>query len=87
MPTGEILLRDTFVPFFKNVIDILAEIGTTTFTFKIKVLKASITLCKTVLCLNISLSCCSDTLQALKKCAVTHTCIGRAWLQLLFSIF
>ena len=38
-----------------------------------KVLRASMTLSNTMSCLNVHLSCCSDTLQAPKKCAVVHT--------------
>ena len=43
------------------------------FIFKMKVLRTSMTPRKTVLCLNVYLPCCSDTLQAPKICAVVHT--------------
>ena len=46
--------------------------GTVSFIFKIKVLRASMTLRKTVSCLNAYVPCCSDTLQAPKICAVVH---------------
>ena len=73
MPTGGVLLRDTLVPFFTNLMDDLGEIGTSYFTFKMKLLRDSIILCNTVSCLNVYLPCCSDTLQAPKMCAVVHT--------------
>ena len=38
-----------------------------------KLLRDSMTLRKTVSCLNVYLPCCSDTLQAPKMCAVVHT--------------
>ena len=38
-----------------------------------KVLRTSMTPCKTVSCLNVYLPCCSDALQAPKICAVVHT--------------
>ena len=47
--------------------------GTASFIFKTKVLRASMTLCQTVSCLNIYIPCCSDTLQATKICVVVHT--------------
>ena len=47
--------------------------GTASYIFKMKVLRASMTLQKTESCLNVYLPCCSDTLQALKICAVVHT--------------
>ena len=47
--------------------------GTVFFIFKIKVLRASMTLPKTVSCLNVYLPCCSDTLQAPKICVAVHT--------------
>ena len=45
---------------------------TACFTFKMKYLRDSMTLCKTVPCLNIYLPCCSDTLQAPQMCGVLH---------------
>ena len=76
--------------FFMNFIDDLAEIGTASLIFKMKVLRASMTLRKTVLCLNVYLLCCSDTFQAPKICAEQYIhlyYIGCTWLQLSFSIF
>ena len=73
MPTGGVLLRDTLVPFFTNLMDDLGEIGPTCFIFKMKLLRDPIILCHTVSCLNVYLPCCSDTLQAPKMCAVVHT--------------
>ena len=67
------LLQGIFVPFFTNFIDDLVEMGTASFIFKMKVLRASMTLYKTVSCLNVYLPCCSDTLQAPKICPVVHT--------------
>ena len=43
MPTGGVLLRDTFAPFSTNIIDDLAEIGTASFIFEMKVWRASMT--------------------------------------------
>ena len=66
-------MHNTLVPFFKNLVDDLGEIGTACFIFKMKLLRDSIILCNTVSCLNVYLPCCSDTLQAPKMCAVVHT--------------
>ena len=43
MPTGGVLLRGTFAPFFTHIIDDLAEIGTASFMFEMKVWRASMT--------------------------------------------
>ena len=51
-----------FCSFFSNFIDDFAEIGSASFIFKTKFLRDSMTFCKTVLCLNVYLPCCSDTL-------------------------
>ena len=59
--------------FFGNFIDDLAGTGTASFIFTMKALRASVTLHKTVWCVNIYLPCCSDTLQVPKICAVVHT--------------
>ena len=72
MPTGGVLLCGTLVPFFTNLMNDLGEIGTVCFIFKMKLLRDSMILCKTVSCLNVYLPCCSDTLQAPKMCAVVH---------------
>ena len=42
-PTGGFYLRGTFAPFFTNVIDVLAEIGTVSFIFEMKVLRDAMT--------------------------------------------
>ena len=42
-PTGGFFLRGTFAPFFTNVIDVLAEIGTVSFIFEMKVLRDAMT--------------------------------------------
>ena len=55
MPTGGLLLQGTFAPFFTNFIDVLAEIGTVSFIFEMKLLGAAITRRKTVSCLNVYL--------------------------------
>ena len=73
MPSGGLLLRGTFAPFFTNFIDYLAEIGAASFVFEMKVLTASMAWHKTVSCLNVYLPWSSDTLQAPKICAVVHT--------------
>ena len=73
MPTGGVLLCGTLVPFFTNLMNDLGEIGIACFKFKMKLLRDSMILRKTVSCLNVYLPCCSDTLQAPKKCAVVHT--------------
>ena len=70
MTTGGVLLCGTLVPFFTNLMD---DSGTACFIFKMKLLKDSMTLRKTVSCLNVYLPCCSDTLQAPKTCALLHT--------------
>ena len=49
--------------------------GTFPFIFKMKVLKASMTLHRTVSCLKVYLPGCSDNLHAPKICAVVHTCL------------
>ena len=54
---------------------VLAEIGTASFIFEMKVLRAGMTWCKTVSCLNVYFPCSSDTLQAPKICAAVHTCL------------
>ena len=41
MPTGALLLRGTFAPFFTNFIDVLAEIGTVSFIFEMKLFRAA----------------------------------------------
>ena len=51
-----------FLLLFSNFIDDFAEIGSASFIFKTKFLRDSMTFCKTVLCLNVYLPCCSDTL-------------------------
>ena len=61
------------VPSFTNLMDDLGEIGTVCFIFKMKLLRDSMILPKTVSCLNVYVPCCSDTLQAHKMCAVVHT--------------
>ena len=61
-----------FLLFFTKFRDDLAEIGIASFTFKMKVLKASVTLCKTVSCLNVYLFCCSNTSEAPKIRALVH---------------
>ena len=43
MPTGGVLLRGTFTPFYTNTIDDLAETGTASFIFEMKVWRASMT--------------------------------------------
>ena len=73
MPTGGVLLCGTLVPFFTNLMDDLGEIGIACFIFNMKLLRDSMILLKTVPCLNVYLSCYSDTLQAPKMCAVVHT--------------
>ena len=75
MPTGELLWRDTLVPFFTNLMDDLEEIGTACFIFKMKLPGDSIILCNKVSCLNVYLPYCSDTSQAHKVCAIVHTCL------------
>ena len=71
--TGGILLWDTCAPFYINFIDDLAEIITASFIFRVKVFGASVTLHKTMLCMNVYFPCCSDTLQAPEICAVVYT--------------
>ena len=73
MPTGGVLLGGTLVPFFTNLMNDLGEIGTVCFIFKMKLLRDSMILRKTVSCLNVYLPYCSDTLQAPKMCVVVHT--------------
>ena len=73
MHDGGLLLRGTFTPFFRNFIDVLAEIGTASLIFEMKVLRAAITWRKTVSWLNGYLPRSSDTLQAPKKYEVVHT--------------
>ena len=51
MPAGGVLLRGTLVPLFTNLMNDLGEIGTACFIFKIKLLRDSMILCKTVSCL------------------------------------
>ena len=88
MPTGGVLLRGTLVPFFTNLMNDLGEIGTVCFIFKMKLLRDSMILCKTVSCLHVYLPCCSDILQAPKMCVIVHTSllhnVGRSyfWRQL-----
>ena len=55
MHDGGLLLRGTFTPFFRNFIDVLAEIGTASLIFEMKVLRAAITWHKTVSSLNVYL--------------------------------
>ena len=43
MPTGGVLLRGTFAHFFISITDDLAEIGTASFIFEMKVWRASMT--------------------------------------------
>ena len=71
--TGGVLLLGSLAPFFTNLVDYLGEIGTACFTFKMKLLRDSTMLCKTVSCLNVYLPYWSDTLQTPQKCAVEHT--------------
>ena len=66
-------MHGTLVPFFTNLMNDLGEMGTVCFIFKIKLLRDSMILCKTVSCLNLYLPCCSDTLQAPKMSVVVHT--------------
>ena len=73
MPTGGVLLHNTLIPFFTNLVDDLGEVGNACFIFEMKVLRDSIILYNTVSCLNVYLPCYSDTLQAPKMCAVVHT--------------
>ena len=73
MPTGGVLLRGTLVPFFTNLMNDVGEIGTDCFIFKMKLLRDSMILCKTVSFLNVYLPCCSGTFQAPKMCVVVHT--------------
>ena len=70
MPTGGVLLCGTLVPFFTNLMD---DSGTACFIFKMKLLRDSMTLHKTVSFLNVYLPCYSNTLQAPKMCVVVHT--------------
>ena len=70
-PEG-VLLCGTLVPFFTNLMDELGEIRTACFIFKMKLLRDSMILRKTVSCLNVYLPRCSNTLQAPKMCAVVH---------------
>ena len=60
-------------PFFTNLMDDLGEIGTACSMFKMKLLRDSVILRKTVSCLNVYLPCCNDTLEAPKMCVVVHT--------------
>ena len=48
MPTGGVLLGGTLVPFFTNLMDDLGEIGTACFIFKMKLLRDSMILRKTM---------------------------------------
>ena len=73
MPTGGVLLCGTLVHFFTNLMNDLGEIGIAYFKFKMKLLRDSMILHKTVSCLNVYLPCRSDTLQAPKMCAVVNT--------------
>ena len=73
MPTEEIFLCGTLVPFFTKLMDGLGEIGTAYFIFKMKLLRDSIILCNTVPCLNVYFPCCSDTLRVPKVCTVVRT--------------
>ena len=43
MPTEGLLLQGTFATFFTNFIDDLAEIGTASLIFEMKVLRAAMT--------------------------------------------
>ena len=72
MPTGGLLLQSTFFPFLTNFIDASAEVGTVSFMFEMKVLRAAMTWRKTVSCLNVYLPWSRDTLQTPKICAVAH---------------
>ena len=69
----ETFYKELLFFFFTNFVNDLAEMSTASFIFKMKVLRASTTLRKTVSCLNVYLPCCSDTLQAPKTCAAVHT--------------
>ena len=71
MPTSGLHLRGTFALFFTNFIDVLAEIGTASVIFEMKILRVAMNWRKTVSCLNLYLS--WSTLQAPKICAVVHT--------------
>ena len=55
MHTGGNLLRGTFALFFKGFLDHLAEIVSSSFIFKMRVLITSVTLRKSVSCLNVYL--------------------------------
>ena len=70
-PEG-VFLCVTLVPSFTNLMDGLGEIRTACFIFKMKLLRDSMILHKTVSCLNVYLPCCSNTLRAPKMCAVVH---------------
>ena len=72
MPTGGVILGGTLVPFFTNLMNDLGDISTVCFIFKMKLLRDSMILCKTVPFLNVYLPWCSDTLQAPKMCAIVH---------------
>ena len=61
-----------FCSFFHKLCRYLTEIGTASFIIKMKVLRVSMTLSKTVPCLNVHLPCCCDILQTPKTCAVVH---------------
>ena len=74
MITGGVYLQDTLAPFCTNLMDDSGDIGTGWFIFKMKHLRDSIVLCKTVSCLNVYLPCCSiAALQAPKMFVVVHT--------------
>ena len=73
MPTGEVLLPGTLVPILTDLKDDFGEIGAACFILKMKLLRDLMILCKTVSCLNVYLTCCSDTLQAPKMYAILHT--------------
>ena len=69
MPFGGVLLA----PFFANLMDDLGEIGTACFILKMKLLRDSMMLYKTVSCLDVCFPCYRNTLQASKICAIVHT--------------
>ena len=73
MSTGEVVLHDTLVPFFTNLMVDIGEIGTASFMFKMKLLRDSMIWRKTVSCLKVYLPCCRNILKAPKMCPVVHT--------------
>ena len=73
MPSGEVLLQELWFPLCTNLMDDLGEIGTACFILKMKLLRNSVILCKTVSCLNLYLPYWSNTLQVPQMCVVVDT--------------